>query len=265
MAKQLLTDLPIVVEQRRTQNVGGQKMVRATADIAIDMNKQSSADVRNLIQLITVQETEKQMKLNNPASQITVDNSAAKPLNTVFYKAVVVYGSLLRKLMLKQVEMELSKAIRKTRYDTGALANMDNWEWIYVPGKGQAVSKPPSDKDFMPNDARLILRPKLDYAGYATVIYWSGRYLSRYTMRIGNIVRKFRRPRPRSNAKEGFMAMAAKRLRGSRNFKQAFTVYAAMSKRNAPAGSKYKHGVPIMVIRPFLSRGKRVNYRPIRK
>ena len=248
-----ITDLPIVVDKTRTQNLGGESGARQTMELGI--KKQSEADLQKLVQLITIEETDKQERAGNPISHISVDNQPNKPLHDVKYKTVVIYGSLLQKALIHAVETVLSRTIRQMRYDTGALADIKhNWEWIYLPGKGKSASSVnPLSLDFIPQDARLILRPKLDYAWLAL------RLMKQHTGFQGGYAAATARSPRQGQGAEGFMALTTQKLRRSRHFKNAFSVYAAFSKKNIPSGEgkMFPHGAPIIVVRPRIARAKR--------
>lgn len=249
-------ELPVVGDKRRTVRIGGEARTAQTINLQADIKKQSAEDIRTFMKLITIDETEQQGKLGNEPTAISVDNVPSKPLAKAQYRTDVVFGSLLQRAMVAAVEIELAKSIKRLGYvDTGQLQKVrQSWEWLFVPGKGEAAERiNPMSIKFMPIGAMLILRPKVEYAGYATVI---NRTAGGATYQGEYAARKGRAPR-RGTGVTGFMGDAAQRLRRSRHFKRAFSIYASYSKRNRTHGDDYRHGTPVIVVRPRVTRAKR--------
>ena len=159
---------PLVVPKSRTTAVGGSSIRRDTFEQ--DVTKQSLADVRNFAKQILEDETKKQDKAGNPPQRVLIDNDPLKRLEELKFKGEVIFGDKIQRLLLKAIEIELSKMILRVfgLKDSGALANVErNWQWTLVRDDKATRVTASTDIGFLGADDYLVLAAKLDYAGVA--------------------------------------------------------------------------------------------------
>jgi hypothetical protein len=193
------------VVKRKVYSVGNGTSSAVTESLRIDVTNVSKEDIRKLMLSIVGNETTKQTRIGNPPQITEVDGSKYKPVSQVNKKIVVLFGVQLPGSALGQVERLLSANISSsTTANTGALADMNNWEWRHIrngrqiPITGGAISFGP--RDF------LVLRPKLAYASAANKRVASGSKSLTYNPANSKRVAK-------RNQKLGFMAATARQAR----------------------------------------------------
>jgi hypothetical protein len=190
------------VAQRKVINIGGGTSVTET--LRLDVSNIGKADIRKMLMAIIGQESANQTKLGNPPSITEVDGNKSKPVSQVNKKVVVLFGVQLAMSALKQVERLLSANISaSTTANTGALADMSNWEWRHIRNGRQIPLA--STINFGPRDF-LVLRPKLAYASIANKRVAAGSKSITYNPT------KSKRAAKR-NQKLGFMAATARQAR----------------------------------------------------
>ena len=191
------------VAQRKVFNVTGGGMA-ITESLRIDMTNTSKADIQSMLIAIVANETATQTKLGNPPSITEVDGSKSKPVSQVYKKVTVLFGVQLAKSALRQVERLLSANISATtNANTGALADMSNWEWRHIRNGRQIPLA--NTINFGPRDF-LVLRPKLAYASAVNKRVASGSQSITYNPAKAKRVAK-------RNQKLGFMAATARQAR----------------------------------------------------
>lgn len=223
--------LPLVVEKIKTVKLGGAASILQRQEFAVDLKNQVVADIQNAIIEITIEQVDIQDRLQNPPSSIAVDNSTTTKITDVRAKIEMSFGNQLQAGALRQVELQLSRAIiRATHPRTGKLENMSNWEWLHITDKGAKVVNAKT-LDVIGIDEKLYLRPKLAYAGLVN---------SLIAKRDGT----------------GFMGTASQKVKRSRFFK-LFSIYAATTKAfMSPSEYMSNIGSPVIVVRPRRGRYK---------
>jgi hypothetical protein len=236
-----LAKAPLVIPKTRSIKVDG-TTVAERQTIGYELETQVYSDVLYLLREITLEETEAQIRLDNQPTRFAVDNRDTKPLSAAQYRTDVIFGNALNKAVISAIERGLREAIRKTtNVDTGRLENIHaNWNWIYFVGKGTPGTRinARSLKAF-PFGAKLVLRPKLDYVGWANMAV--ARRGQSFTPSRGK-----NKGITRTN-NQGFMALAISKLKRSPLFKD-YTIYISFSKKYRVAGDKYPHGTPSIVL-----------------
>jgi hypothetical protein len=116
--------------------IAGQRLGKES--LTFDTQAQSLADLNWSIRHITTKDTAEQIKLGNPPSDITVDNSATKPLELARKKTVVLFGTTLASTTMRLVETTLKQMIdRATAPRSGRLRNVSGaWRWKYIAPDG---------------------------------------------------------------------------------------------------------------------------------
>ena len=200
------------------------------------------------LQETAAREIANQLALGNSKQYIqTVDGSQSKPLSQAEQKVTVVFALTLLARQLAQAQPILEAAIRRvTQVHTGLLS--EGWEWsVQRGGKNGRVEllgpTIPNDLTLRPGDA-MILAPRASYAWFAN--YNAARAQAFVPaevkrQRAGKAVRRHRPPRG-----FGFMAYAARRLRPNLS-RIGVAVWPRFSTAMAPAGTRARFGVPILV------------------
>jgi len=183
---------------------------------------------------LTVDDTQQQIDIGNPPQIVQVDGRTDTRIEDIQRKSVVIFGSTLPKEAMALVVRELQRAIAGLDLrDTGALMDMNNWQWVFVQkGKGaQNISSGSPPSAFTQGD-QLVLSP--DFVPYAS---WANMEAKRIT------------------GSKGFMAIATAAVRKLPVFKQ-FACYAMFTSKHSVAGERYPHGTPIIVIRARIRRSR---------
>ena len=238
--------LPTVIEKKKVVKVGGEALSVQRNVVGLDVKRQTVADIQNLIKLITAEEVENQERLGNPATALAVDNSTTKSIKDVQRKTEVAFGNLLQVAAMRMIEMTLATNIKKaTASKSGKLSNMSNWEWLLVtPTETRIVTK--STLPTMGIDDRVILRPKLKYAGLVNSLVAQSSLKSGFsrTTRKNNPKKKIR------GRKMGFMGATSQSVKRSR-FLKLFSVYAGTTKAFMIPGEYMTDiGSPCIIVRP---------------
>ena len=101
--------MPLVIEKTRTVNFAG---IRGTKNaLLFEMPLQTRADLHAILVGIAKEETEQQLRLENPPQVVEVDNRTNVPLDQAERKIVVLYGVHLAAGAMRLVETELQAAI----------------------------------------------------------------------------------------------------------------------------------------------------------
>jgi len=192
--------------------------------------------------------TGQQAKLGNVASTVTVDNSSFKSVDQAEKKIVVLFGTMLAKAVVAAVQRALIATIEaSTDKHAGILANLANWEWILVPGEGQARRVDPFSIASLGLKDRLILRPfnviKTTSKGpvnYATAVNQNvagGRRGFNF-----KVAKKAKARKVRANTGKGFFGATAELLRRDSSIRQSFSVYAGFTQRFTAPNEKARAG-----------------------
>lgn len=158
--------LPLVVDKTRTKTIGAERTTSQQVGIFVDLQKQSAADIHNILIETIGETTAAQIRMGNEPNFILVDGKE-KPLRMAYRKVEVFYGAFLQRALMAVIEIELRRAIlATTTARTGSLANIrQSWEWVLISGGTRTTLGGPQDiKQFNPGDS-LILTPKVGYAG----------------------------------------------------------------------------------------------------
>jgi len=249
-----------VTQKSRTIDIGGSSFQRDV--LTKSVQGWTREQVHAALRQTAIDITGDQAKLGNVASSIMVDNSTFKSVDKAERKVVVLFGARLAKAVVLAVQRALITTIEaSTDRKTGALANLNNWEWILVPEKGQTRHVDPFSIDSMSINDRLILRPsgvmkstKKGMANYATAVNQNvagGRRSFNLKVRKKGSGKKMR-----ANTGKGFFGATAELLRRDSSIRQSFSVYAAFTQRFtaanevATAGRGGKHLTGQIVLRP---------------
>ena len=239
--------MPLVIDKRRTVNIGGQSYSKERLTREIDA--QSRADVEAMIRNITAEETAQQIRLNNPPQLLEVDNLSGKSLRDVKRKAVVLFGVLLAAAAMRMAETELRANIQKTTNTrTGRLANIAGaWQWRYIPrgGSARVIHSAGQLPAFNAGDMLTLMPAGVPYATLA----------NRNVARSGQL--KTKATKKREAAQVGFLGMTARALRRRPEFKQ-FSVMVEFTKQFAVPGEvmSRKQGTGVLTIRARLRQGR---------
>lgn len=226
-------DFPLVVPKTRTIRLGdGHTLTQER--FALELNEQSLADIRAYMHDLIVDDTQQQINLGNPPNISTVDGRTDKRIEDIQRQAVVIFGAALPKEAMQLVVRELQRAIISLDLkDTGALSNMQNWQWVFI-RKGQGplnISSGSPPEQFVQGDQLVLSPDNVPYASWAN-------------FRAKQI-----------NGSKGFMALATAAVRKLPVFKQ-FACYTLFTSKYSVAGETYPHGTPIIVIRPRIRRSR---------
>ncbi|RLC00596.1 MAG: hypothetical protein DRH90_18140 [Deltaproteobacteria bacterium] len=247
-----LNTAPLVIPKRRVVKVGG-VAVGSKDTLNVEMEKQSLSDIQYLLKEITYEDTEQQIRLDNPPTRVAVDNRENKPVSQAEWKTEVQFGQIIDHIMIRTVQRELINAIRRTTQErTGALQDIHNWEWVYYSKKGKrGVKVNPFKIEALPSGARLVLRPtsKIPYASWANM--WVAKQGTDFTPSRGKNKGVTR------TRNEGFMAQAIAKFKRSQ-FAKSYTMWVSFSKKYQTAGDTYPHGSPAITI---MARRTRRSYR----
>jgi hypothetical protein len=187
-----------------------------TFQLAVDIKKQSLDDIQQMMRRIAVEETEKQDRQGNKFTRVLSDARDNKTIDQAQRSIEVFFGVKVPREAMAAVEKFLLEGIRQsTGIKTGALRDLDFWQWKYVKQSGgeRALGGPQDLNDFAYGDS-LILRPKLAYATLVNNIVASR----------GSTTIKGKGGR----VSMGFLGYAAQRAKRSRQFR-TLTIYAARS------------------------------------
>jgi hypothetical protein len=240
-------DLPLVIDKKRTTNLGGGlSSTSLTTNIGIDISKQSLADVQNLLRGIALEELARQERLGNRFSRIFVDNQEGKNILQAQRLIVATFGNRLEAIAMRVVESELSRAIAMTtQVRTGKLRDIrGSWEWVYFANRNDTGKPVTADLiASMPAGSFIVLRPKIEYVGWVNMhVKNSGK---------GSITKTIRRGENKGTKKVsnvGFMALATNRITKKKLFK-SFSLWAGFSTQFTASGDKYPYGSPYIAIR----------------
>ena len=223
--------LPLVVPKIRTINLGdGHKLSKE--QFSFEVQAQGISDIRSMMINLMVNDTEQQIELGNPPQITSVDNKTDRHIEDIERKATIIFGTVLAKEAMQLVVRELERAIIGLELkDTGALSNLQNWQWVFI-RKGQGplnISSGAPLGAFTQGDQLVLSPDRVPYASWA------------------NMMAK------RITGTKGFMAIATAAVRRLPVFKQ-FSVRVVFTSAHAVAGERYPHGTPIIVIRPRIRR-----------
>ena len=198
------TVLPVVIPKSGRVTLGGVKQQRDT--FALDVKNQSLSDIRKWSIDILNDSLVEQDKLSNKPSSITIDRKPNRPIKAFDREGEILFGNVLQRGLIRQVEIELKKAILKaTDIDTGRLSDISSsWDWFYYDGRSKRRKVQPESIKSLSGSQRLTLIPNVEYAGWANT--------------MAKRKREGKRP-------TGFMAAVSKKLRRSVNFRGSFSVF----------------------------------------
>lgn len=228
------SDFPLVIPKTRTIRLGEGGGTLTREQFGLEVQKQSIADIQAYMHDLTVDDTQQQIDIGNPPQLVTVDGRTDKRIEDIQRSAVVIFGNTLPKEAMLLVVRELQRAIAHLDLrDTGALQDMNNWQWVFVPkGKGaQNISSGNPPTQFVQGD-QLILSP--DFVPHASWANWEASKIT---------------------GGAGFMSVATRAVRRIPVFKQ-FACYAMYTTKHSVAGERWRYGTPIIVIRPRIRRSR---------
>jgi hypothetical protein len=209
----------------RTIDIGGSAFERDV--ISKSVQGWTREQVHSALRQTAVDIAGEQAKLGNVASSITVDNSTFKSITQAERKVVVLFGTHLARAVVMAVQRALLATIEaSTDRKTGALANLNNWEWILVPGEGQSKRVDPFSISSMGINDRLILRPMVKYATAVNQNVAGGRRGFNF-----KVAKKAKAKKVRANTGKGFFGATAELLRRDSSIRQSFSVYAGFTRR----------------------------------
>ena len=219
----------------RTIDIGGSTFERDV--ISKSVQGWTREQVHAALRQTAIDITGQQAKLGNVASTVTVDNSSFKSVDQAEKKIVVLFGTMLAKAVVAAVQRALIATIEaSTDKHAGILANLANWEWILVPGEGQARRVDPFSIASLGLKDRLVLRPfnviKTTSKGpvnYATAVNQNvagGRRGFNF-----KVAKKAKARKVRANTGKGFFGATAELLRRDSSIRQSFSVYAGFTRR----------------------------------
>lgn len=239
----------IVRERKVTRLPSGKRNLTFETEIvrlAIDIDNQSLSDIHTLIANIVVDETDKQIRINNPPTRFEVNRREGRPDGKPIRNVQVLYGTELASRLMSVVEIELAKHIRLMTTKNHPL-RVARWQWFYLPFKGRKKAvEPHTIKSFGFMD-QLVLVPQTHLAGMAdfeAANYGQARWKG-----------DKRRATAKGN-KQGFVGRTAQRLK-RKNIFANFSLYGTFTQKYAYSGERYKHGSPILIIV-----AKRIGYSP---
>jgi hypothetical protein len=244
-----LNKAPLVIQKREVVPVRlNRQEVAKREDFIINVKTQSLEDVRYVLRAVSIQETDKQVRLGNEPNRVVVDNREGKQLRFAQRKIEVFFGDILDQIMLKSLEKALMASIRfavagvlkntpglRPDQISGirALASGQSWEWRYSPGRGSPARKVnPYRIGAMPAGAFLVYMPTNAYAGLANMLAarldagWRG-YSQLWQ-------------RGRSGGR-GFAVKAVEKIRRGRLLKN-YDITVAFTRRYAIPGEVYHPG-----------------------
>jgi hypothetical protein len=217
-----------------------------------------------LLQSITVQETDQQMKLDNPPSRLAVDGREKKPLHQVKRRVEVTFGNTLDRLMIKTIERSLSNFIRSTlpAKDVRGLDRVSsNWQWLYIRERGATpIIGNPLNQKSLQIGSMLILRPRphMKYAGMqnlmaAKIDVGKRPFTIAQLETPGPGGRDYREKRPPNSGEgrsggHGFMRKAIETLKRNRLLKD-YTIYSTHTLEYENINEVYMHGTPCIIVR----------------
>ena len=174
-----------VVPKKRVVDLGlyAQTGTSQTFSLADDIALQTKEDVRSLIQLVTVDAINAEIRKGNEPSQFLVDGSEARKLSDVRTRTDTFFGDTVDQLLVTNLERTLRKMILKnTKPQTGNLSDMRLWQWVYLPvdrfgakQPGIEIKNPRKMQRWQYGD-RLLIRPGPDLVnprdgkGYAGIV-----------------------------------------------------------------------------------------------
>lgn len=222
--------LPTTIDKRRTVKVGGgARASREQFNIGVDLVTQGYDDIRAILRQTAAEATAEQLRANNPPTTVLVDGRQ-KNIQSAQYKIEIFFGAFIQRAAMVEIEVALHNAIkRSTRARTGALQNIrESWQWIHLTGTEARFLGGPQDITTFTNDDRLILAPKLKYAGIVNVL----------------VGKKGKR----------FTTVAVDAVRGKSQFR-ALAVTSGVTLKNQLPGEYSKFGTPFISVK--VSRGRR--------
>lgn len=265
------------VPQTKTVNLGlySQTGIQETFNLKNDMILVSKEDVRDMIQLVTVEAINEQLLQDNEPTRFLVDGSDGKNLRDVRQKTETYFGDTVDQLLITNFERTLRKMILKnTTPRTGNLSDMRNWDWYYLPfsankkrGTAEKISNPREIKQWQYGD-RLLIRPSQRIFNprgkgynYASVV--NSRVAQRgqsYTPKRG------KNKGVTSTNNHGYARQTIKALKRRAQF-SGLTMYASFTQAFADPNEVYWAGPgkgPFTLIFVILNRGKRTSGRGYR-
>jgi hypothetical protein len=243
--------------------------------LGFDFKTQTAADITGWVRGIFMGETEQQVRMGNPPTITTVDNSTGKSPLQAKAKVVAIFGTTLPMAAMRLVENELAAAIRRsTSTLTGALSNVGgNWQWLHLTADGKVQPVQGGRLvTFGPGDA-LILRPApgrivdKNGRGYAWMVNtwvasgFRGRGIESkglLTTASGLSTSKPRKGRPPKKPPQriGFMLAAVQNIRRKGEFRQ-FHIKVSFGRWDNSAINLSRIGAgpltPSIIIRPRVS------------
>lgn len=231
-------DMPLVIKQREIVDVRlNRQTVAQREEMILQIQTQSLADVRSALRAITIQETDKQIRIKNFPSRVVVDNREGRPIDMARRRIEVTFGSGLDQLMIKALENAVKQSLRYqvarvlkhssvlTDAEADGLRGLMGgaaWEWRYTEGRGKRATKVnPYRLGSIPAGAMLVYSPKNKYAAFANMLA--------ARMDAGWSPRDMRFRRGRSGGR-GFMRKGVEKVRRSRLLKN-FDITVAASRK----------------------------------
>ena len=260
----------LAVPQTKVVDVGlyAQKGVRETFRLADDVILVSKEDARDMIQLVTVEAINEQLKLDNEPTRFLVDGSDAKNLRDVRQKTETFFGDVVDQLLITNFERTLRKMILKnTTPQTGKLSDMRNWDWYYLPfsadrkrGNATKLNDPRELKEWQYGD-RLLIRPSQRIFNSRGKGY---NYASMVNSRVAQRGQNYTPKRGKnkgvtSTNNHGYARQTIKALKRRTQF-SGLTMYASFTQAFADPNEVYWAGPgkgPFTLIFVILNRGKR--------
>lgn len=233
------------VAKRKVYVLDGSNSSLMVDSFRIDVTNVGKEDIRSMLIDIIGNETATQINLGNPPSITFVDDSKSKPVSAVNKKIIVLFGTQLPVSALKIIERLLISNIQNsTDSVTGALSDINNWEWRHIRNGRQIPITGPTIS-FGPRDF-IVLRPKLAYASAVNKRVASGsRAMDYHALNT----RKGRKTAKR-NQKLGFMAMTARQTRGFAEFVPFSVTVGMTSAFKVPGEVRKIGGTAYLLIAP---------------
>lgn len=283
MADDFLID---VVPKRKVIRIKGEDFgTQETFGLYLDVNKQTKADIRNIIAGITISEAEQQENLGNPPTRQLIDGSATKPLLSVERRSVVWFGNEFDQALIRAIEKSLRQSIKRflprrvpanvwrywTSWGRQEIEDVQRyWIWQYrgpEDTRFRRIRRSEFKDLIIPPGGKLILRPRkhMDIAvGYLNHIArnWGLRTTARRGQNAGQTT---------VDQRQAFMAHAVsgvKRSRWARNY----TIYVTSTFREqsfgdarAEAEGLWSYGTPYINIIARMRTNQRGTFRRYRK
>ncbi|SCK49005.1 hypothetical protein VAR608DRAFT_4870 [Variovorax sp. HW608] len=226
---------------------------RMTQSITKDVQGWSRNQLIVALRKDTVDTVAQQIRLENPPEAAVVDNTRGKPILQAVRRTAVNFGSAVRAAALNVLKAELQRAIEQsTIRRSGDLANMNNWEWVYVrDGRRQPLPIMGTSGITMRPGDFIVLRPRVPYASIVNLRVANG---SR-ALTLRKTRQRAERP-TKANQRLGFLAFAARRAKRHSLFR-GFNVRVSFTHRHAIEGEvNRRQGTGTLVITPSSGRGR---------